>query len=198
MTINKELTKNEFKVIVAGNVGSGKSTSIRALSQVPVIGTEAKASETDALYRKETTTIAMEYGMVEIASAKLHLYGTPGQRRFDFMADILSKGANGMVLMIDNACHNPLAEIDYYLNKHSHFLSHHPSVIAITHYDDLRTQTTLLDYHRYILENGFSCPVMRLDARQKPEVENVFLKLLLQIIQLKSNKNNVELACIAG
>lgn len=186
---SKHFTKDEFKIIVAGNVGSGKSTSIRAISDIPVIGSEAKASESKALHRKETTTVAMEYGMTLIENAKLHLYGTPGQRRFDFMADILCKGASGMVVMIDNGCQQPLTEIDYYLNQHRHFLREHSAIIAVTHYDDLRTRTTLLDYHRYLLEQGFTCPVMRVDARKKTEVEKLLLNLLSQITQCKTSRD---------
>jgi small GTP-binding protein len=187
---NRIPTKNEFKIVLAGNVGSGKTTSIQAISQIPVMGTETKATEADVLHRKATTTTAMEYGMVRIDSTKLHLYGTPGQRRFDFMTDILCKGASGMVVMIDNGCQQPMAEIDYYLNQHSHFLRKYPGIIAITHYDDLRTSTTLLDYHRYILEHGFTCPVMRLDARKKPEIESLLLKLLSQIEHFKTGKSS--------
>ena len=186
------LTKNEFKIIVAGNLGSGKSTSIREISQVPVIGTETKPSEANSLQQKETTTTAMEYGVAWIENKKIHLYGTPGQRRFDFMTDILCKGASGMVLMINNGCQNPLQEIDYYLNKHNDFLLQHPAIIAITHYDDMNTSTTLSDYHRYIFEQGFSCPVIRVDARKKIEVEKLLLQLLLQIIQAKTGKNSYE------
>lgn len=189
---NKSVAKNEFKIVVAGNVGSGKSTSIRAVSEIPVIGTESKASESDALHRKETTTTSMEYGMLRIDSIKLHLYGTPGQRRFDFMADILCKGASGMVVMIDNGCAYPLTEIDYYLHQHGAFLHKNPGIIAITHFDDLRTRTSLLDYHCYIQEHGFTCPVMRVDARNKAQVENLLLKLLLQITQAKTGKKIID------
>jgi signal recognition particle receptor subunit beta len=182
----------EFKIVVTGNVGSGKSTSIRVVSKVPVIGTETKASESDTLHRKDTTTVAMEYGMTFIENAKLHLYGTPGQRRFDFMSDVLCKGANAMVVMIDNGCYNPLNEVDYYLKQHARFLRTHPAVIAITHYDDLRTCTSLLDYHRYILDHGFTCPVMRVDARKKPEIERLLLNLLSLVAQGKTGKKTLD------
>ncbi|WP_374088779.1 ATP/GTP-binding protein [Methylomicrobium lacus] len=180
--------KSELKIVVAGNVGSGKSTSIRAISEIPVISTETKATETDALHRKETTTTAIDYGVAYIENTKLHIYGAPGQRRFDFMSDILCKGASGMVVMIDNGCLDPLTEIDYYLNQHGNFLQSSSGVIAITHFDDNNTQTSLLDYHTYILKNGFTCPVMLLDARNKHEVEKVMLRLLLQIRGAKSGK----------
>ncbi|MGR8933166.1 MAG: GTP-binding protein [Gammaproteobacteria bacterium] len=173
--------KNEHKIVVTGNVGSGKTTSIRTISEIPVVCTETKATESDALHRKETTTTSMDYGIVHIDGAKLHLYGTPGQRRFDFMGDILCKGASGIVVMIDNGCCNPLIEIDYYLNQYGRFLKKYPGVIAITHFNDTNTRTSLLDYHLYILKNGFSCPVMLLDARNRHEVHKVLSKLLLHI-----------------
>jgi signal recognition particle receptor subunit beta len=96
------------------------------------------------------------------------------------MADILCKGAHAMVVMIDNGCDNPLIEIDYYLNQHGKFLHTHPGIIGITHFDDLNTRTSLLDYHTYIRQHGFTCPVMRLDARERRDVE----KLLTQVVTL--------------
>ena len=186
---NNILNTKGFKIVIAGNVGSGKTTAINAISEIPVLGTEATASEQDALHRKETTTVAMEYGVSYAQDTKLHIYGTPGQKRFDFMADILCKGANGMAVMIDNGCHDPLKEIDYYLNQHGQFLSKNSGIIGITHFDDLRTRTSLLDYHRYVREQGFTCPVMKLDARNKTEVATLLQQLLLQIKNKKVGKS---------
>lgn len=180
--------KKELKIIVAGNVGSGKSTSIRTISEIPVVGTESKATERDALHRKETTTTAMEYGIAHMANFKLHLYGTPGQRRFDFMADILCKGAHGIIVMIDNGCLSPLTEIDYYLNQHGTFLQKYPGIIAITHFEDTNTRTSLIDYHAYVRDNGFCCPVMLMDARNRTDVQKVLMKLLVQISEAKRGK----------
>ncbi|MEE9344911.1 MAG: ATP/GTP-binding protein [Methylococcales bacterium] len=179
-------TSNDIKLIIVGNVGSGKTTSINLISEIPVIGSEAAASEKDALHRKKTTTVAMEYGQMTMQQTKLHLYGTPGQRRFDFMASIICKGSSGMVVMIDNGCNDPLGELDYFLKLHADFLKKHPAILAITHCDDIRTTTSLIDYHIYAMENGFEIPVMRLDAREKSQVKAVILKLLIAIIRKKA------------
>ena len=174
-------TSASMKIVFVGNVGSGKTTAIASLSEAPVLGTEARATERDALHRKDTTTVGIEYGSVHIHNTKLHLYGTPGQHRFDFMASIACQGATGMIVMIDNAHPQPLAEMDYFLQKHGDFLKNHPSIIAITHYDDNNTQTYLIEYHRYLKEHGFSCPIIRLDAREKSQVRQMLEKLHAKI-----------------
>ncbi|MDD5275177.1 MAG: ATP/GTP-binding protein [Methylovulum sp.] len=178
---------NVLKIVFVGNVGSGKTTCINAISEVPVVGTEVKAREAEALRRKPSTTVAMEYGIVHLNGFKLHLYGTPGQRRFSFMANLLCNGSGGMVVMIDNGHANPLVELDYFLQFHKDYLNKCPAIIAITHYDDNNTKTLLIEYHQYLCEHGFSCPVMRLDAREKAEVLRVVDKLVLEILRRKAH-----------
>lgn len=172
-----------MKIVFVGTVGSGKTSAIASVSETLMLGTEAKATEQDALHRKTTTTVGIEYGVMRIHATKLHLYGTPGQRRFDFMSEIACQGALGMVVLIDNAHQASLEEIDYYLQRHRDFLRKHPAVIAITHYDDNDTQTYLIEYHRYLKTQGIACPVMRLDARDGKQVKQVLEKLHGEIIR---------------
>lgn len=170
------------KIVFVGNVGSGKTTAISSVSDLSVMGTEAKATEQDALHRKATTTVGIEYGNIHINGAKVHLYGTPGQRRFDFMASIACQGAAGMIVMIDNAHQQPLRELDYYLDRHRDYLKNHPVIVAITHYDDNRTHTNLIEYHEHLMKQGVSYPIMRLDAREKNQVRRVIKKLYEEIL----------------
>ncbi len=166
-----------LKLIFVGNVGAGKTTCINNLSEAPVVGTEAKASE------KPSTTVAMEYGSTRLNDTKLHIYGTPGQRRFNFMANLLCKGAAGMIVMINNRHATPLAELDYFLQFHNDFLTKNPAIVAITHYDDSNTNTSLTDYHQHVRGQGFGCPVTHLDAREKKDVLRVVNQLVLTILQ---------------
>lgn len=174
---------DSLKIVFVGNVGSGKTTAVSAISEVPFISSEVTATEQDALHRKLTTTVGLEYGIAHIENTKLHIYGTPGQRRFDFMATIACKGAAGMVVLIDNGHGEPLLELDYFLQFHSDFLKEHPSIIGITHYDDDNTETNLIEYHNYVRTNGFSSIVMRLDAREKNQVQKIVKKLHNEIVQ---------------
>jgi len=86
-----------LKIIVTGPVGVGKSTLIRTLSETEVVDTDAKSTQEIG---KPTTTVALDHGTLRLGEHLLHLFGTPGQERFDFMWDVLSEGALGILLMV--------------------------------------------------------------------------------------------------
>lgn len=105
----------ENKIIFTGPVGVGKTTAISALSDEPPVQTDASASDM-TLVRKGYTTVAMDYGVIHLdEEVKVHLYGTPGQERFNFMWEILSQGSMGLVLLLDNTRTNPLKDLQFFL-----------------------------------------------------------------------------------
>ena len=104
----------EHKIIFTGPVGAGKTTAISSISDIPVVKTEASASD-EVMLRKSNTTVAMDYGILNLdEGAKIHLYGTPGQERFSFMWDILTIGGVGLILMLDNARKDPLGDMVFF------------------------------------------------------------------------------------
>lgn len=94
----------EFKVVVAGPFGVGKTTLITNISNTPVVGTEVPTTGDEA-GEKDSTTVGLEYGVLEVEAGefdiKLLLYGTPGQTRFRFMWEAVSVGAEGFVFLVD-------------------------------------------------------------------------------------------------
>jgi len=185
------MSNTSHKVILIGSVGSGKTTAIQSVSEKPAISTESKATEADALHRKQTTTTAMDYGQLQLNGKKIHLYGAPGQRRFDFMIPVLSVGASGMIVVIDNGAEKPLEELDYYLETHRSFLQKKPTMITVTHYDDTCTKTTLFDYHQYVRERGFSLPIMIMDARKPEQVLKTLEKFIAVVEKPKIAKKTL-------
>jgi hypothetical protein len=89
--------QEQLKLIVAGSVGAGKTTFIRSISEIDTVDTDVEASED---LGKEFTTVAMDYGLLHLDGIPLHIYGTPGQDRFDFMWEVLCQGALGLVLLV--------------------------------------------------------------------------------------------------
>lgn len=94
----------DFKVVVAGPFGVGKTSFISNISEVPVIGTEVPTTGDEAL-EKPTTTVGLEYGRFDVATPgydiSLLLYGTPGQPRFRFMWETVAVGADGCIILVD-------------------------------------------------------------------------------------------------
>jgi len=91
-----------YKVVVTGAFNAGKSVFISTASDIPVVSTERRISD-DLADVKETTTVAMDYGQVTIDDSLFHLYGTPGQERFDFMWDILAREMDAFLVLADSA-----------------------------------------------------------------------------------------------
>ena len=93
----------EYVVLAAGPMGAGKTTAIAALSEIPVVSTDAVNTDL-ARNAKATTTVALDYGEITLGDGdKVRLYGVPGQERFEFMWRILAKGMGGYVVLVDTS-----------------------------------------------------------------------------------------------
>ena len=121
-------------IFLKGELGAGKTTLIRTISEIDTVDTDKLA--TDELAQiKSSTTVALDFGRLTIgANQSLHLYGTPGQERFDFMWDILIQKAHAYILLV--SAHRP--EHLRYSRKILHFLHQRvniPYIIGLTHTD---------------------------------------------------------------
>ncbi|MEW6646693.1 MAG: ATP/GTP-binding protein [Pseudomonadota bacterium] len=167
----------EHKIIFTGPVGAGKTTAIGTISDIPVVSTEAAATDDTAL-RKANTTVAMDYGVLHLdGGAKVHLYGTPGQERFSFMWDILTVGGIGLVLLIDNGRDDPLADLEFYLKAFARFIEKNAVVIGITRMDS-KPRPGLYSFHTKLAELQVRAPVFEVDARSRDDVRQLLLALL--------------------
>ena len=87
----------------------------------------------------------------------IHLYGTPGQQRFDFVWEILTEGGIALILLIDNSRGDPLKAARFYLGAFSGFIRKTAVAIGVTHVD-LAATPSLSDYQAGELDRaGFGC-----------------------------------------
>jgi len=174
--------KSAHKIIFTGPVGSGKSTAINAISDMPVISTEQVATD-NVKERKETTTVALDYGMIKLGDGEnIHIYGTPGQERFNFMWDILVENAIGIIILVDNANEDPLTDLSFFLKNFESFISNSAIAIGITR-TDLPGGPILDDYHRILKEFNFNPPIFEVDGRKKSEISMLIQALLFSVDQ---------------
>ncbi|QQZ27826.1 hypothetical protein HMY34_03120 [Thiothrix subterranea] len=180
----KTAAKSEsLKVLIVGSVGSGKTTAVKTLGGSSAISTEAKPSDQTQL-QKSTTTVAMDFGTLRLDDAtQVRLYGSPGQRRFDFMGDILLHKAAGLIILIGNDRSDCLSELNYYLNAYHDFLRTHPAVIGVTH-NDISPTPALRVYADFIQARGQFWPVRKVDARNHLEMKGL-VDLLIETARLR-------------
>lgn len=123
-----------MRLVVTGPVGAGKSTFIQSISEIQVVDTDRRATD-ETLELKQKTTVAFDFGRLQFGpKMALHLYGTPGQARFDFMWDMLIRKAHVYILLV--AAHRP--HEFRYARRMLSFMQHRsraPYIIGLTHSD---------------------------------------------------------------
>ncbi|ELR98469.1 ATP/GTP-binding protein [Gloeocapsa sp. PCC 73106] len=123
-----------MRLVITGPVGAGKSAFIRSISEITPVDTDRKATDETKLM-KENTTVAFDFGRLQFSpNMALHLYGTPGQSRFDFMWDILIRKAHAYLLLV--SADQPgqflnARRIVNFMNQRANI----PMVIGLTHLD---------------------------------------------------------------
>lgn len=171
---------NDYKFIFTGPTGSGKTTAVAAISDIEVVNTEANLSIPDDDHEeKKTLTVGLDYGNLTLENKdKIHLYGTPGQERFDFMWEILTEGGLGLILLLDNSRADPIEDMHFFINTFKEFANSNRLVIGVTHMD-INPTPTIASYHKELEAMGIEkLPVFEVDARRKKDISTLLQALL--------------------
>ena len=167
------------KILVAGPVGSGKSTFVRTLSDTPFVDTDVVASEEIG---KLATTVGIDFGTMDIDAVRILLFGVPGQERFDFMWEVTCNGAHALVLLI--AADRPACFIQ--AKKTLRFLERYikvPTVVGLTR-TDLGEDWPIEEVASY-LNIPTEC-IVNVDARSKDSAMDA-LRLLFEYVAPQQN-----------
>ena len=182
---------SSYKIIFSGPVGAGKTTAITSISDEPPVTTDESASDMTK-ERKSATTVALDYGVMHLDDGeRIHLYGTPGQERFDFMWDILTTGGIGLVLLLDNTRADPFQDMRFFLDAFKNFIDETKVVIGVTQMD-LNANPSIGDYHSQLQGHDLNPPIFEVDAREKSDVS-----LLVQFLLYSLDPGLVEESCAA-
>jgi small GTP-binding protein len=168
------------KMVVTGPFASGKTQFIQTVSEIDVVATERKiSSESERI--KETTTVAMDFGRITVDDdLVLYLFGTPGQKRFDFMWEILSEGMLGFVVMVDSTRPETFREARRILET---FRAYAPTPYVVTaNKQDLPDAWEPEDM-RIALRLSPEVKLLPCVATQKETVKNALLELLYSILE---------------
>lgn len=168
---------SNYKIVFTGPVGAGKTTAIASISHSDPVKTDAIASDLTK-HRKARTTVAMDFGVIKLEDGEqIHLYGTPGQQRFDFMWEILTTGGIGLVLLIDNTREDPLQDLEFFLTAFNQYIKKTSIAIGITR-TDLSDELKVDDYRLHLKKLDLTPPIFEVDARESKDVSMLVQSLL--------------------
>jgi small GTP-binding protein len=168
------------KMVVTGPFNSGKTAFIQSVSEIDVVSTERKISS-EAERIKETTTVAMDFGRITVDDdLVLYLFGTPGQKRFDFMWEILSEGMLGFVVMVDSSRPETFREARGILQT---FRAYAPTPYVVAANKQDQDDAWEVDDLRIALNLDSKVKMLPCVAKDKDTVKNVLLELLYSILE---------------
>lgn len=169
------------KMVITGPFSSGKTEFIRSISEIDVVTTERGISSEAERAVKDSTTVAMDFGRITVDDdLVLYLFGTPGQRRFDFMWEILAEGMLGFVVMVDSTKPETFREAKSILET---FRAYAPTPYVVAANKQDVTDAWNTDDLRIALRIEEGVKLLPCVASNKDSVKAVLLELLYSILE---------------
>jgi small GTP-binding protein len=169
------------KIVVTGPFSAGKTQFIQTISEIDVVATERKISSAEERI-KDQTTVAMDFGRITVdEDLVLYMFGTPGQRRFDFMWEILAEGMLGFVVLLDSVRPETFREARSILDTFRSYAAV-PYVVAANK-QDLEDAWSAEDL-RIALHIPRDVKVVPCVSIDRDSVQHVVLELLYSVLEL--------------
>lgn len=178
---------SEYKFIITGTPGAGKTTAITTISDFPPVSTDMETTD-DLRDLKDGTTVAMDFGQMQLPSGDVvNIYGTPGQDRFKHMWEILVRGGLGLIILIDYSRPSPLNDLRDYLEHFDSFIHTVGAVVGISHVDD-QGDLIMDDFQDLLESRGLTLPILAVDCRRRDDVL-MMLEMLMSVVEANSPYN---------
>ncbi len=166
-----------MKILVTGEFHAGKSTFVRTAcskSERPAINIDRG--------KDDKTTVAMDFGVIELKDLRLSLFGTPGLARFDIIRRIISKGADAVVFLIDSADELMDYRVKYLYEEIAGYLrpTKVPYIFAANKQDlpNARSPEKLKEFFKFIGDE----PLYPVSALDYEDVTRVLMKVIVKLV----------------
>jgi signal recognition particle receptor subunit beta len=171
----------KHQVVFVGPFGVGKTTALRAVSDIPVASMETASLEAAALgdRGKTTTTVGFDYGEWQFPDgARVGLYGVPGQERFNAMWDALLPQSSAVVLWLYGDRGDALADGRFWLDALARRKAVARLAVAVTRLAPDTPDEQLEPYRRLTSRYHALAPVITADPRDAGSVMQAIMVAL--------------------
>lgn len=166
--------QTQFRLIFAGTFGVGKTTALRAISEIEVVDTDVQSSEiSEAQFQagKKTTTVGFDYGELTLEdSTKIALYGLPGQERFNQMWEMLLSGNVGVILWLYGDVEGALEECKSWLDILYQHQATRFLTVVVTRLPQPTPNHLLQPFRDFVKHYNPYAPVISADPRNRNQV----------------------------
>ncbi|WUI35576.1 ATP/GTP-binding protein [Nocardia sp. NBC_00416] len=175
-----------MKIVVVGGFGVGKTTMVRAVSEIQPLDTEAVMTDAGVgvddltgVTGKSTTTVAFDFGRITLSDEYvLYVFGAPGQERFWFLWDRLFTGTLGAVVLVDPS---RISDSWYAIDRLEYQGT--PFVVACNSFEPI---PPALDEVRDALDLDLDVPLFSCDARSRASSKQVLVGFVEHLVERQS------------
>lgn len=162
------------KLAFVGDVGSGKTTIVRTLSEIDVIDTDRRSSIDIG---KELTTVGIDYGRINLdESMALGLYGVPGQKRYSMLWHHVNRSLWGIAFLVRHSETPDLEGLMDVIEFFDPVGNDIPFVVAITHADladDDELEGYCAVFQEHLAANNLPAAVMTVDCTSTQSARSI-------------------------
>ncbi len=181
-----------MKIVLLGPYNSGKSTTVQKICKESAISIDYGG-----------TTVALDHCKTQIYGVEIFLFGTPGLQRFEVIRKILSKGADGVLFIVDSVNQASFEEAERLLKEVYKLLPGVPIVLCANKQDILGAKTPQEVADAVLGKNRDAISVIGTSAKTGNKIEHALGLIVLNAIKqywdilIAVKKSNGELAEIA-
>lgn len=167
------------RIVLFGSMGIGKTTAIRSLCGDSFVDCDVSNLDIEQ-NAKATTTVGADFGIVRVGEGEeLHVYGSPGQDRFDFMRRWLLTLALGVMVLVDVNEPEALAQAERTLSE---VATHAPEAAAIVLVARPASAHAIQHFAEHLAARiGWAIPVVPVDVRDHGQMTDA-LELLVAVL----------------
>ena len=169
-----------LKLVLAGPMGSGKTTALQSLADSPPVSTEMPITD-GVKGEKTTTTVALDFATIMLDDGTpIQMFGMPGQDHFSYMRQIILQGAFGVVLLMSGDDPEVATQCRQWLVAIHDVDPALPIVIGVTK-TDLAPGFRMDRLRDAVKGSAVPIPVFTVDARDREQASQLVRALLLSI-----------------